>query len=70
MVREKYIQIATLEKHDKILAKSPVRSYSSTLTPKYDFPVDNLKAKEAKENYIPFDKDFHPMGQYNSDSER
>ena len=62
MVREKYIKIATLEKHDKILANSRVRPYSSTLTPKYDLPVDNLIAKEADSNYEPLDIDFHPMG--------
>ena len=64
MVREKYIHIATSEKHDKLLAKLPVRSYSSTLTPKYDFSIDALSAKEVDKNYEPFDNDFHPMGQY------
>lgn len=67
MVREKYIHIATTEKHDRLLANSLVRSYSSTLTPKYDLPIDNLSTKEIEENYEPFDVDFHPMGQYNAE---
>ena len=67
MVREKYVHIATTEKHDKLLASSAVRSYSSTLTPKYDLPIDNLSIKEIEENYEPLDVDFHPMGQYNDD---
>ncbi len=67
MVREKYIRIATREKHDKLLATSPVRSYSSTLTPKYDFSIDALSAEEVDKNYEPLDNDFHPMGQYNDD---
>ena len=67
MIREKYIHIATAEKHDKLLTNSPVRSYSSTLTPKYDIKIDTLSAKEVEENYEPFDIDFHPMGQYSND---
>ena len=67
MIREKYVHIATTEKHDKLLANSPVRSYSSTLTPKYDLPIDNLSIKEIEENYEPLDIDFHPMGQYVDD---
>lgn len=67
MIREKYIHIATAEKHDKLLTNSPVRSYSSTLTPKYDIKIDTLSAKEVEENYEPFDVDFHPMGQYSND---
>ena len=67
MIREKYVEIATLEKHNKLLANSQVRSFSSTLTPKYDFPVDNLIAKEAAENYQPLDVEFHPMGQYSNE---
>lgn len=71
MVREKYIKIATTEKHDKLLANSHVRSYSSTLTPKYDLPIDNLSAQEVEENYTSFKPKFHPMGQYhNYDDER
>lgn len=67
MVREKYVEISTLEKHDKVLANSRVRSYSCTLTPKYDFPVDNLIAKKAEENYKPINIEFHPMGKYGDD---
>lgn len=67
MVREKYIEIATLEKHGKLLANSRVRPYSSTLTPKYDLSVDNLIAKEAELNFEPLDVEFHPMGQFNNE---
>lgn len=67
MIREKYIEIVALEKHDKLLANSRVRSYSSALTPKYDFPVDNLIAKEAEKNFEHLDVEFHPMGHYDDD---
>ena len=67
MIREKYVEIVALEKHDKLLANSRVRSYSSALTPKYDFPVDDLIAKEAEENFEHLDVEFHPMGHYDDD---
>ena len=67
MVKEKYIEIATLEKHDRLLANSHVRTYSSATTSKYYLPVDNLIAKNAEENYHPLDVKFHPMGQYNDE---
>lgn len=69
MIRDKYLRIATIEKHDKLLAKSAVRSYSSTLTPKYDLPIDILSAKEAKEDYVPLDVPFHPMGHYHDEDD-
>lgn len=69
MVREKYVEIATLEKHDKLLANSLGNTYSSTLTPKYYFPLDYQTAKEAKENFEPLDIKFHPMGHYRDEDD-
>ena len=70
MVREKYVSIATIKNQDKLSASAPVRSYSSTLTPKYDLPIDTLAAKKAEEDYVPFDRKFYPMGQAPCENER
>lgn len=69
MIREKYIQIATIDKKEKIFPHSLAQTYSSTLTPKYELPIDNLKAKEAHENFEPLDIPFRTMGEKADDSD-
>ena len=70
MIRDEYFRISIREKHDKLLPQSPSMTYSSTLTPKYVLPIDTLSAKKAKEDYVPLDVPFHPMGHYHDDDER
>ena len=69
LVREEYIRIATATKVKPILSNEPVRTYSSTLTPKYDLPVDNRIVKNNQENLELFKSNFYPMGKHSKNDE-
>ena len=64
LIREEYVRISTTEKKQRLLSKDPVQTYSSTLTPKYDIPIDNHFIKNSHEKFVPLNTEFHPMGQY------
>lgn len=64
LIREEYVRISTTEKKQRLLSKDPVQTYSSTLTPKYDIPIDNHFIKNSNEKFVPLNTEFHPMGQY------
>lgn len=69
LIREKYVEIASIDKKQRILPHSLAQAYSSTLSPKYDLPMDNHIIKNSKDNYQPLDIPFRPMGQYKKDDD-
>lgn len=70
LIRKKYIEITAVNKKEKILPHSATQIFSSTLTPEYELPVDNLIVKQAHDNFKPLDVPFKPMGQYKKDNDQ